>query len=87
MWFLKFLISVVCCLHVFSNGADEVVQNVMEESEIDNSLLENIVLYGITSEILRNSNQNISATCGNDLTNILRSINKQDMWAVKGTSN
>lgn len=73
---------ITCSLNVFS---DEVVRDVIEESEIDHSLLENIVVYGIISE-LRNQNTNVSATCANDLTSILRSINKQDMWAVKGTS-
>lgn len=82
MWFLKCLVFVACGLSVFS---DEAVRNVMEESEIDNSLSENIVVYGIISE-LASHKPNISLTCANDLTNILRSINKQDMWAIKGNS-
>lgn len=82
MWFFKFLLVLVAC--VFSVFSDEVVRNVMEESEIDSSLSENIVVYGIISE-LASQNTNISLTCATDLTNILRSINKQDMWAIKGT--
>lgn len=82
MWFFKFLVFVACGFSsVFSA---EVVQNVMEESEIDNSLSENIVVYGMISE-LASINSNISLTCTTDLTSILRSINKLDLWAIKGT--
>ena len=81
MWFLKCFVFITCCLSVFSI---EIIENVMQEDEIDQSLLENIVVYGISSE-LRSHNRYINATCANDLTNLLRSINKQDMWAIKGS--
>lgn len=81
MWFLKFLVFVACAFSVFS---DEVVRHVMEESEIDISLSENIVVYGIISE-LASISSNVSLTCTTDLTRILRSINKLDLWAIKGT--
>ena len=61
----------------------EVTQNLLEESEINVSLSENIVLYGIITELAKQST-NVSATCAADLTNILRGINKHDLWAVKG---
>lgn len=80
MWLLKFLVFIVCGASVFSN---ELVENVMEESEIDRSLSENIIVYGIISELVA-LNRNVSLTCATDLTNILRSINRQDMWAIKG---
>lgn len=54
MWFIKYVVFVGCIVSVFS---DKVFQNVMEESEIDSSLLENIVGYGIISELAyRNTN-------------------------------
>ncbi|KAJ6632736.1 Nose resistant to fluoxetine protein 6 [Pseudolycoriella hygida] len=79
MWFFKFLVFVACGFSVFS---DEVVRNVMEESEIVGSLSENIVVYGIIAE-LASGMINVTATCSNELVDILRGINKRDMWAIK----
>ncbi len=80
LWLLKLLVFGACGLSVFS---DDLVENVIDESEIDASLSENIVLYGIISE-LATQKINISATCAADLTSIFRGINQQNMWAVKG---
>lgn len=81
MWFIKYCIFIGCFVSASSENA---VQNVMEQSEISDSLSESIVVYGIISE-LANRNINVSSICAFDLTNILRGINKKDMWAVKGT--
>ncbi|KAG4071607.1 hypothetical protein HA402_011761 [Bradysia odoriphaga] len=77
-----FVILLALLLYGSNVLCGEVSQHVLEESEIDGSLAENIVLYGFISE-LTERNTNVSATCAADLTNILKSINKQDMWAVK----
>lgn len=81
MWALKFLVPFACAFCVFS---DELVGKVMDESEIDKSLSENIVLYGIISELVSHSS-NISSICTSELVNVFRSINNQEMWAIKGS--
>lgn len=80
MWALQFLITFVCALSVLSN---ELVDVVIDESEIDKSLSENIVVYGIISE-LASHQSNISSICNTELVNIFRSINNKEMWAIKG---
>lgn len=78
---IKYIIFVVGC--IFSVLSDKIVRNGLEKNEIDINLLENIVLYGITSE-LADRNTSISSMCAFDLTNILRGINNKEMWALKG---
>lgn len=77
---LKCLVFVVCCLSALSA---ELYNEEIKESEIDGSLSENIVLYGIISE-LASRTTNVTSKCVADLTKIFRSINRQDMWALKG---
>lgn len=55
---------------------DQIVANAMD-SEIDH------LAYELMSEI-RNQNSSISLSCVDDLNNILKSVNRQEMWAVKG---
>lgn len=77
---LKCLVFAVCCLSALSV---EIPHEEIKESEIDGNLSENIVLYGIISELAFRT-ANVTSKCVADLTNIFRSINRQDMWALKG---